>query len=277
MVCVCVCAGKGWERVAGGDGCAALTLNFKAKLVCLLFISSAGFPADNVSLMFISSLNYSNPAQVLGSFALSLEYICCFHNKSLSWCKAAFTWHCPRSASLISRHVRAPANFMKSMNFCILCFIMSFFAVCFWFTRFFPPFFSSLAFFWAFLLPFCLHHLLQLPRFVNLSLNILSCCQSCSLHHFHNLHFRSHLSFPVCAPRLILSDHDKPRRGVCAAGQLSEDQVESDQSDGERSHGPVGVFHRPASKPGGHRHSQQVSHILETWIGVVTVLYISCG
>lgn len=52
------------------------------------------------------------------------------------------TWHCPRSASLISRHVRAPANFMKSMNFCILCCIMSFFAVRFWFTRFFPPLFS---------------------------------------------------------------------------------------------------------------------------------------
>lgn len=92
VVCVCV-QGKGWERVAGGDGCAALTLNFKAKLVCLLFTSSAGFPADNVSLMFISSLNYSNPAQVLGSLALSLEYICCFHNKSLYWCKAAFTPH----------------------------------------------------------------------------------------------------------------------------------------------------------------------------------------
>lgn len=142
-----------------------------------------------------------------------------------------------------------------------------------------PPFFSSLAFFWAFLLPFFLHHLLQLPRFVNLSLNILSCCQPCSLHHFqhhfHNLHFRSHLSFP--APRLILSDHDKPRRGVCAAGQLSEDQVESDQSDGERSHGPLGVFHRPASKPGGHRHSQQVSHVLETCIGVANVLNICCG
>lgn len=49
-----------------------------------------------------------------------------------------------------------------------------------------------------------------------------------------------------------------------AGGQLSEDQVEGDQYDRERGHGPLGVFHRPTSEPGGHGHSQQVTHMSET-------------
>lgn len=56
----------------------------------------------------------------------------------------------------------------------------------------------------------------------------------------------------------FLPDHHKPRRGVCPGGQLSEDQVEGDQPHRERGHGPLGVFHRPPSQPGGRGHRQQV-------------------
>lgn len=104
------------------------------------------------------------------------------------------------------------------------------------------------------------------------NINFLSCFSSCSLRLSHvapNICVRPLPFFPpwsvfhflsvsVSASILWLSDHDKPRGGVRSGGQLSEDQVEGDQSHGERGHGALGVFHRPASEPGGHRHSRQV-------------------
>ena len=63
---------------------------------------------------------------------------------------------------------------------------------------------------------------------------------------------------PVPLSLSLSVDHHIPWGGVCVGGQLPEDQMEGDQPQWERSHGPLGVFHRPPSQPGGHRHRLQV-------------------
>lgn len=163
-----------------------------------------------------------------------------------------------------------------------------FVAISFWFTCFLssPPFLSSsLLSHNSSILSSNIYHLFNHRNFLTFfkfSL-IFPSHSSYSLHLFifvpflipkMCLFFSSIPSFPcIFAPSLalcfcvfasisqpcLLSDHHNPRRGVCAGGQHSKDQVEGDQSHRERGHGPLSVFHCPTTKPGGHGHSQQVA------------------
>lgn len=190
--------------------------------------------------------------------------------------------------TLMSYHFRASANFMKFMNVCILCCIMSLLLSAFGLHVFspllhsFPPLFcltthpSCLQTSTIFLIIVISWLSLNFLLFFHPTLHILSIFSFLFPSSFQKCVFfspPSRLSPCIFAPSLalcfcvfasisqpcLLSDHHNPRRGVCAGGQHSKDQVEGDQSHRERGHGPLSVFHCPTTKPGGHGHSQQVA------------------